>query len=934
MRQIKTVILLLMAALLLASPFDADAARRKTKKRKRARTTKVVKPVKQAPLPAGIAPGQRFIEFTRDYPAPTRGLDGRNIAVWQSHGRFYDEGRGVWTWQRPRLFGTVEDLFPQGFVLPFLNPMLENAGAYVLSPRERDTSTIEIIADSDGDGNGRFAVENGAEKWTESKRGTGFANDRAVLHNGDNPFLTGTYFETPTITPAEAAKEKVSYATWNASLPRRGSFAVYVSYASLPNSATDARFTVNHLGGSTEVTVNQRMGGGTWIYLGHYELAKGWQKEPVVELSNISSDKDAVVTADAVKIGGGMGNVARGTKDAFGNYTVFPETSSSPRFNEGARYWLQWAGMPQKVYDVPDENDYKDDYKSRAYWVNYLAGGSLMLPDSAGLKIPVDLAFAFHTDAGSREDGSRIGTLGIYSTDSGTKLGNGRNRWECKELTDEVTGSVISDIRALYDPLWPSRGNKDAKYFEIRETKVPAMIIELLSHQNFEDMKLGLNPEFRFDVSRAIYKGILRFISKRHNTPYTVQPLPVNDFAISAEGSGNYTLSWRPTYDKLEETAYPTFYVVEERVNDGAFSAVATVKEPSWSVKVTDGDIHSYRIVAGNAGGVAFPSETLSLYDNHGKMPEVIVVNGFTRLSGPDWFDVGDYAGFDYAKDGGVAYREDIITTGAQYDFLVSSPYYNNDNAGFGASRGNREKMVFAGNTFDYPYIHGLSIKAASRGFISASASAFAKGEPARLPKVVDLILGKQKEVQPGEASQGTRHKTFPPSLQQRLTAHCHSGGSVLVSGAYVATDLFANSYSDEATRQADAAFARDVLGYEWKMDKATVSGTAHCLPTHLVTLAPANLRFQTTSGVDSYAVESPDALTPSATDAVPVIIYDENSLTAATAMVRTEAKPSDSHSAAAPTTYRTVVIGFPFESIDGAENRAVLMRSLLDFLK
>ena len=349
---------------------------------------------------------------------------------------------------------------------------------------------------------------------------------------------------------------------------------------------------------------------------------------------------------------------------------------------------------------------------------------------------------------------------------------------------------------------------------------------------------------------------------------------------------------------------------------------------------MTDGDIHSYRIVAGNAGGVAFPSETLSLYDNHGKMPEVIVVNGFTRLSGPDWFDVGDYAGFDYAKDGGVAYREDIITTGAQYDFLVSSPYYNNDNAGFGASRGNREKMVFAGNTFDYPYIHGLSIKAASRGFISASASAFAKGEPARLPKVVDLILGKQKEVQPGEASQGTRHKTFPPSLQQRLTAHCHSGGSVLVSGAYVATDLFANSYSDEATRQADAAFARDVLGYEWKMDKATVSGTAHCLPTHLVTLAPANLRFQTTSGVDSYAVESPDALTPSATDAVPVIIYDENSLTAATAMVRTEAKPSDSHSAAAPTTYRTVVIGFPFESIDGAENRAVLMRSLLDFLK
>ena len=50
-----------------------------------------------------------------------------------------------WEWQRARMFGTVEDLFTQSFVLPYLTPMLENAGATILIPRERDTQIHEII---------------------------------------------------------------------------------------------------------------------------------------------------------------------------------------------------------------------------------------------------------------------------------------------------------------------------------------------------------------------------------------------------------------------------------------------------------------------------------------------------------------------------------------------------------------------------------------------------------------------------------------------------------------------------------------------------------------------------------------------------------------------------------------------------------------------
>lgn len=84
----------------------------------------------------------------------TRGLEGRHIALWQSHGRYYINSKDKWGWQRPHLFCTSEDQFTQSFILPYLIPMLENAGANVFTPRERDTQKREIIVDNDGNRNG------------------------------------------------------------------------------------------------------------------------------------------------------------------------------------------------------------------------------------------------------------------------------------------------------------------------------------------------------------------------------------------------------------------------------------------------------------------------------------------------------------------------------------------------------------------------------------------------------------------------------------------------------------------------------------------------------------------------------------------------------------------------------------------------------------
>ncbi len=81
--------------------------------------------------------------------SPEGGLSGKSIALWHSHGYYFEMNLDRWEWQRARLFGTVEDISVMGYVLPYLTRMLENAGANVFLPRERDTQTNEVIVDND-----------------------------------------------------------------------------------------------------------------------------------------------------------------------------------------------------------------------------------------------------------------------------------------------------------------------------------------------------------------------------------------------------------------------------------------------------------------------------------------------------------------------------------------------------------------------------------------------------------------------------------------------------------------------------------------------------------------------------------------------------------------------------------------------------------------
>lgn len=876
---------------------------------------------------------KRFITRVEPQFTYKSGLEGNVIALWQSHGWYFEPKLNRWEWQRARIFQTVEDLYTQSFVMPYLMPMLENAGAIVMSPRERDTSICEVIVDADG-GNAQagYAETKGTEKW-QTGDGAGFAYSRKQYEGFENPFTEGTY----RMVKATKNKKKLSTASWSATMPEAGSYAIYISYKSLENSATDVVYRINAADGEHTFVVNQQMGGGTWIYLGHFPLAKG-VNDKVVEVLNYSEKaKDAVVTADAVKIGGGMGNIARRVQALAENVKSSEQKeekpidmpdidyryqiSNHPRYTEGARYFLQWAGVPDSVYSPSQGvNDYTDDYRCRGTWVNYLAGGSEVYPQYGGLKIPVDLSFAFHSDAGTTMNDDIIGTLGIYCTNKFGTYANGTPRITSRTYTDMVMSNIVNDVRSQFEPLWTRRGMWDKSYFEARVPEVPAMLLELLSHQNFADMKYGLDPNFRFTVSRAIYKGMLEFIAKRDGRKYVVQPLPVNSFAITQLEGNRFSLKWKATTDTLCDNAEATSFVVWERVGNGAFKLKDVVREPHYDVTVADNEIHSYKIEAMNAGGRSFPSEVLACGVAKDSKGTVMVVNGFTRVSAPDWFDAGRIAGFYDEKDHGVPYINDISFIGSQFEFRRDIPWMDDDAAGFGASRSNYETTVIAGNTFDYPAVHGEAIIKAGYTFVSSSVAAVCNGDVTlKNYPIADLILGKQKETMVGRGAYPNRYKAFPIELQTAIAEYCNAGGNIFVTGAFVATDIWDNkNLKDEQGKK----FAKNVLGYQWRVGQASSTGEVYSVPSvyRQLDMRDAKWKFSNELNEKCYCVESPDAIFPAdPATGVTIMRYSENNIPAGVASV----KPG----------YRTCVLGFPFETIENADGRNALMQSVLNFL-
>lgn len=804
--------------------------------------------------------------ISRSYSAPL-GLEGKHISLWQSHGRYVKSSDNDWWWQRPRLFCTTEDLFSQTFVVPYIIPMLQNAGAVVFTPRERDWQRHEVVVDNDTptkDGS-YFETKrkkNGNLQWQSTGR-DGFANKKEMYMSCDTPFCAGTA-RFAKATPF-LSNEVVAH--WMPNIPEEGKYAVYVSYQSFENSIEDAVYTVFHKGGMTEFKVNQKMGGGTWVYLGTFEFDEGANDYGMVELSN-ASQSNGIVTADAVRFGGGMGNVVPAT------YNDTIPVSGMPRWAEAAKYNLVWYGFPHSVHsETFGRDDYKNDIKARSLAVNMLSAGSIYNPDSIGKKVPLDMNIAFHTDAGYEPDDALVGSLSVYTTNHNNGLtSSGMDRYVNRDLSSTILTNLKTDLKKYN---WQVRQLWNRDYGESRDPMTPCCILEMLSHQNFSDMKLGYDPNFKFDYARSVYKSIVKFIATIYQHNYTIQPLPVDNFAIELnEKKLSATLTWDEVEDPLEPTASPDAYIIYVKKGNLGFDNGTMVKGNSFTMPLQPDETYSFKITAVNEGGESFPSEVLAAGIASQNKGTVLIVNAFTRLEGPAIIDTQKEAGFDLDEDPGVPYGAFAGFCGRQKGWSRARGGTEGSDA-LGASGNELEGKIVMGNTFDYPTLHGNAIMSSSQhSFTSCSEKSVRTGKVnLKDYKYLDIIYGVQK--------------SFDPNTNKDIENYVAQGGKAIISSA--------NEGAPNIGGITNGKFK------DKSLSSISGCGLDFCIYREM--------------NEKSYSVPAPTILTPSA-ESIAIMTYADGSY------------------AGIAKAKHYVRLGFPLESIVGVNNLNKLMVAFLKFLE
>lgn len=837
--------------------------------------------------------GRPWVENTSRPYRVSAGLQGRHLFIWPSHGRYYKDGG--WQWQRPYLYCATEDMFTQSFVYPYLFPMLENAGAIVGCPRERDYQTHEAVVDNDAPNQQGIYSEltQPDGRWQSSADSVGFAMSTSLLNDHVHPFSEGTYRMTTTVN----RRTKLASAVWTPQVPMAGRYAVYVSYASRANSVPDAHYTIYHKGGRTNFVVNQQMGGGTWVYLGTFEFDKGSNSEGRVVLTN-QSDYRGVVTADAVRFGGGVGQTERGTAG----------TSGLPRYLEAARYYAQWAGVPDSLVNTTEgTNDYNDDLRVRSNMLNYLAGGSVYVPNTMGQHVPFELSLAIHSDAGVKADNSIYGSLAISTTQDAegrTAYASGLSRQASSDFAQLLLQTLTDDINHTYGANWTRREHWDRNYAETRMPQVPSAILETMSHQNFADIRYGHDPNFKFTLARSVYKSILRYVNYEHGVKqYAVQPLPPHAFAaeLTTDGS-SVRLSWQPTVDSLETSAAPTQYVLYTRVGNEDFdNGLLLGNVTSYTLPVSAGQLYGFRVAAVNAGGQSFPTETLTAYrSTHPQAREVLLVNGFTRVSGPAVVDTPDSLGFCLDVDPGVPYMSTTAYCGKQHVFNRAAMGHEGS-AGLGYSGNELMGKELAGNTFNYTLCHGQAVAyAGDYSFSSMSSEAFAS--PVRSLKrfaAIDYIAGLQANLPYNLRP----YPVFTTDVRNRLADYLEQGGALLLSGSYIGSD----NDADKANRD----FIENVLKFKY-------DGTARFDATDYVNGLNLQFLIYREPNAQHYAAIAPDAIMPTSTKAFTAFAYGGGQGAGVAYKGRN---------------YRTLSMGFPFECIRDADVRNKAMKAMLTFL-
>ncbi|MGM0577464.1 MAG: N-acetylmuramoyl-L-alanine amidase [Myxococcota bacterium] len=763
-------------------------------------------------LPSDEAAGGPLVAVGADAPGESQGfLSGKVVYLSQSHGFYWSDVLGRWATQRGVTHGLVEDFVNAEAVNHWLVAWLRNAGATVFTVREHDMQEEMVIVDADAggvgttEGGGAYAEEG---SWIDSVV-AGFAAGHAPYSGATNPFDLGANRAVRTVEG-----EPTAWARWTPDIPADGPYTVYVSYSQDGSRVTDAHYEVRHLGGATEVRVDQERHGRTWVELGTFRFAAGQDPERGSVL--LTNDSDAEpgdwISADAVRFGGGTGDVVRGTGDG----PADGPTSDRPRWEEAARYYAQFSGAPESVWNHSTADDH-DDVSARsryAAWQNEAGEDSVYV--------------AWHTNAPSPGRGTSTYVYGPNPPNGSYQFtGVAGSDLLAESLHDEI----VSDLRAAFAPDWNDRGLRSAYFGELNPShnpEMPAALVEAAFHATEADADLLREPRVRMVLARAFYQGIVKYFAARDGVIPALVPEAPRRVRARTSGPGQITVSWTPPQvDGLDLGGHPATGYVVYRSRDGhAFDDGTPVPDGATSAVVEaapPGEPLYLRVTATNAGGESFPSPTLAVSTTcDGASPETLLVHGFYRL---DAFSMP---------------REDL------------EPW------ALGTLGRLRQGEM---NAYDDLVEHARALAAAGVPFDAVEATALESGQSSLVGyRLVDWQLGEES----------TFDETFSDAEQAAVADWLGGGGgrTLLVSGAELAWDLgFEGS-------DGDRAFLEGWLGAAYDADDAGTFGV-EVIDGALGGALDGLGTFTFDDGSHgTFLVDYPDVLTPQG-DAEPWLTYD-----------------------------------------------------------
>lgn len=497
---------------------------------------------------------------------PFGALTGKRIAVSPGHGYYWHSTLG-WTTQRGVIDGLIEDIHTAEIANQYLIPFLQNLGADIVDCREHGEVAGEALVDNDGGAPGYG--ETGS--WTTStSSGYGGGGYRYVA-----------------VGPSETAT-----ATWNLSVPQDGLYPVYAWFRASTNRTNAARYTIVHSGGSSAVVADQTQDNLSWAWLGDFWFTAA--QGATVVLSNQSTGT-GVCIADTIRLGGGMGSIARGAG-----------TSGQRRWRECARYWSQFAGAPSTVWDsISGGEDNDDDVTARPRYAEWRGA---------------DAFVSLHTNAGG---GSGTST---YIYNGGATPGSAA-------LSQAVHTQIVADLQAYWNSGWTDRGQLQANFGEVRLlSTMPGILCELAFHDSpgsLDHTSLH-DPEFRYLAARAFARGVLRYFAPSAPFP----PEPPGALRVVQDGARGLRVAWDPA-------GGATHYTVEQSFDGKGFVELADVTATNWSTgPLPHHSLRSFRVRAWNTSGRSFPTEVLTAGTDHLGTATALLVQGFDRLDryvkGPD----------------------------------------------------------------------------------------------------------------------------------------------------------------------------------------------------------------------------------------------------------------------------------------------------------